>query len=226
MIDFTREATLAEIHTLLEQYPEIKTLEFPTTIQEHNLDKSCSKILYGLVREYKPMSVLEVGTSWGGSGRIIVQALKANQKPFKYTGFEMEPNMKKSTEDNIIPLAPESVTIGGEIIKDMDKVPKYLDFIFWDTNWDYPITIWFLKNIFPRLNVGGLIHIHDWSVNRELEYGGGNFPGIEFLIKLFKENRLPLRKIFAVWDYDEYKSQSIAASFWIKTGEFIPKDNE
>ncbi len=226
MIDFTREATLEEIYNLSQIYPEINTLEFPSTVQEHNLDKTCSKILYGLVREYKPTSVLEVGTSWGGSGSIIVQALKANQQPFHYTGFEMEPNMRKSTEENVIPLSPENVNIYGELKENLDKVPQELDFIFWDTNWDYPITIWFLKNIFPRLKIGGLIQVHDWSVSRELEYQGGNFDGIGFLIKLFKENRLPLKKIFAVWDHPEYKNQSIAASFWGKTGEFIPLENE
>ncbi len=226
MIDFTREATLEEIHKLPEIYPEINTLEFPSSVQEHNLDKTCSRILYGFIREYKPINYFEAGTSWGGSARIAVQALLANQQPFQYVGFEMEPNMRKSTEENVINLSPENVKIYGELKENLDKVPQNIDMCFWDTNWDYPITIWFLKNIFPRLKAGGLLQVHDWSVSRELEYQGGNFDGIGFLIKLFKENRLPLKKIFAVWDHPEFKNQSIAASFWIKTGEFIPLENE
>ena len=198
---------------------EIDKLEFPVTVQQHNLDKICSQILYGFIREFKPMNYLEVGTSWGGSARVAVKALLDNKKPFQYIGFEYQPDMKKSTEDNIIPLAPDSVKIYGEIKDNLDKIPQELDMVFWDTEWDYPITIWFLKNIFPRLRMGGLIQIHDWSVNREYVYGGGNFEGIGYLIKLFQQQALPLQKIFSVWDHDEYRVQSIAASFWVKTGE-------
>lgn len=224
MINFTREATNDEIHKTLNLYPEINQLTFPSTVQEHNLDKTCSKILYGLLREYQPTSVLEVGTSWGGSGRIIIQALIANKHPFKYVGFEIEPAMRKSTEDNLIPLAPESVKIYGDITKNLDKIPQELDFAFIDTNWDYPITVWWLKNLFPKIKKGGLIQIHDWSVshhNGVYVYEGGNFEGIGSLIKLFQQNALPLKKVFAVWDHGEYSSQSIAASFWTKTGEMI-----
>ena len=188
MIDFSREATLEEIHTLLDKYPESKTLVFPESIREHNLDKDCSQILHALLREYEPVNVLECGTSWGGSGRVIVQALNANDKPFNYVGFEQEPNMRKSTENNVIPLAPDSVTIYGDITKNLDKVPCDLDFVFWDTEWDLPTTIWFLKNIFPKIKVGGLIQIHDWSVSLKdgvYAYEGGNFDGIGHLINLF-----------------------------------------
>ena len=91
-----------------------------------------------------------------------------------------------------------------------------LDFIFWDTNWEYPITVWCLKNMLPRLKIGGLIQIHDWSVDKDLNYQGGGFPGIFHFIDLFKSGQMPLKKVFSDWDWEEYKKSNIALSFWEK----------
>lgn len=218
MIDFTKELSLEDIDDLKEKYPEVEDLVFPNTFR-HSLDQICSRILYVLLREYQPQTCVEFGTYQGGSGRVIVQALNKNGKPFTYTGFEVIEVDKKIAEENIIPLAPDKVKIYGDITKELDKVPTEIDFAFIDPNWDREIAEWWVENLLPRIKLGGLVQIHDWSVqdiDGKLVYEGGNFPGVQYLIELVGKKTLPLKKIFAVWDHQHYKAKWIAASFWIK----------
>lgn len=202
-----------EVDALIEKYPGCGVQA--EGIERH-LDPYSSKVLYCLVREYKPQTCIEFGTSEGGSGFVIVNALVANGLPFTYTGFEYDPSYKKLAEKTIIPVSPESVSIYEDVTKNLDKVPKEIDFAFIDPNWDEGICEWWLEHILPRIKKGGLVQIHDWSVTEDYQYQGGNFPGIGHLINEFKAERVPLKKLYSVWDYQEFRDIQIAASFWIK----------
>lgn len=213
---YDHELTLKEMDDILAQYPEANDLDF--TGFDHNLDPISSKYLYAFMRDFKPNNVIEFGTSWGGSGKVIVDALSKNNQPFKYTGFEIVPEMKQNAEEQIIPIKPDSVKIYDDVMQNLDKIPDGIDFAFIDPNWDVIITKWWLNNLLPKLKDGALVQIHDWSVREvdgQLKYEGGDFAGILYLIEKVNQKVFPFRKIFAVWDYPDYRGKWIACSFWI-----------
>ena len=225
-----KEYTLDEINKLVFTYAEQDKLTFPGEF-EHRLDVISSKILYSLIREVKPQVCMEFGTSWGGSALVILKALEANDKPYKYIGFEMIDDLKRDTTRNLLHWAigklPNKIDfeLYGDITKNVDKIPKEIDFAFIDSDWDMGgvskdgmgIAQWTFENVIPRVKKGGLVSIHDWSVTKDLVYEGGVYPGISYFIKLFKEGKMPLKKIFSDWDWEEYKVLNIALIFWEKT---------
>lgn len=213
--------TREQVDALVKKYAEAENLTFPTNF-EHRYDVVSSKILYSIIREHKPQTYLEFGTSWGGSALVAMKALVANELPYKYVGFEIGDDLRRETLRNLTHWFSEgraqriNFEIWEDITKNIDKIPRKLDFAFIDPDWDEEIAKWTFKNIIPRVKKGGIVHIHDWSVSKDLEYQGGGFPGIFHFIELFKKGKMPLEKIFAVWDEEDYKAMSIAASFWRK----------
>jgi len=211
-----------EIDALVNKYAVMENLTFPGHFQ-HRYDVVSSKILYSLIREYKPHTYLEFGTSWGGSALVALKALVRNETPYEFVGFELEDELNRETLRNITHWFTTGEArnihfeLWGDITKYSHKIPKEIDFAFIDPNWDKNIAIWTFENIIPRVKKGGIVHIHDWSVTSDLKYEGGGFPGIFYFIELFKEGKIPLEKIFNVWDEEEYKNMSIASSFWKKT---------
>lgn len=210
-----RRLTRMEINDLMDKYFHEEGYKFLDDYQ-HSLDRTCSKILYSIVRDYNPKTCLEFGTYRGGSACITVSALLKNKKPFEYIGFEIQEGAREETKNNILRECGIEIEIYGDITKNLDKIPKKLDFAFIDPEWDKEIAIWIYENLIPRVKKGGLVAIHDWSVSEELVYQGGQFEGIKYFIELFKEGKMPLEKIFSVWDEPDFASNSIALSFWRK----------
>lgn len=216
MIEYTKD----QIEALIQQYAINDGLQFPSHF-EHRLDQISSKILYSLIREYKPKTCLEFGTSWGGTALVILKALVCNELPYTYIGFEKENDLRKETLRNITNWLTQGAAVRihfelwEDITKNLHKIPKSLDFAFIDPDWEKEIAIWAFENIIPRVKKGGLVCIHDWSVTKDLVYEGGGFPGIFHYIELFKEGKMPLKKVFSDWDWD-YKNSNIALSFWEK----------
>lgn len=209
-----------EINKLVEEYALAENLTFSDKF-EHRLDVNSSKVLYSLVRHFKPQTYVEFGTSWGGSGLVAVKAMEKNGLPYRYVGFEIVDDLLRDSKVNIVP--SNHVQLYGDITKNLDKVPEEIDFLFFDPDGDREITEWSVKHIFPRVKVGGIIQLHDWSVTNDLVYEGGSFPRINYLIELLKENKLPLKKIFSMWDEEDYKASSNAASFWEVTEGIWPE---
>ena len=221
--------TKDELDKLVFTYAEQDGLIFPNEFT-HRLDVISSKILYSLLREIRPIVCVEFGTSWGGSALVTLKALEANDQPYKYIGFEMLDDLRRETIRNILHWAigklPNKLDfeIYGDITKNAGKLPKEIDFACIDPDWDMGgvpegqigIAQWTFENLIPRVKKGGLIAIHDWSVTEDLVYEGGGYPGIFYFIELFKQGKVPLKKIFSDWDWEEYKKSSIALSFWEK----------
>lgn len=218
-MDWTREATDEEIKVLIEKYWQLEDGTLQPGDVEHRFDPFSSKLLYSLVREYKPTSCLEFGIGEGGSARVTLKALKKNGKKFKFVGSEsMDQLLDKARTLVLSPYLDDQVKLVGKLEDSLRHIPKELDFIFIDPDWDEEITKWWWKNLMPRFKDGALVQIHDWSVLHNpdgLKYTGGSFPGIHWLIKKYEEKDWPFQKIFSVWDHEEYRNMSIASSFWI-----------
>ena len=208
--------TRDEINKLQDKYFEKEKPDYNLLDGEQRLDEESSKILYSFIRKVKPQVCLEFGTSWGGSPCVIIAALLKNEQSFKYIGFEKVPGLLQAAASNIVRKYNFTPELYADITQNVDKIPEELDFVFIDPDWEEDIAIWTFENIIPRVKKGGLVCIHDWSVDEEYVYGGGSFEGIKYFIKLFQEEKMPLEKIFNVWDEEDYRLQSRALSFWRK----------
>ena len=209
-----RKITRAEVTDLWDKYFYSDGYKFLEDYP-HHLDKQSSKVLYSVIRHYKPQVCLEFGVFSGGSACIILTACGQNGLPFRYIPFEKNPDYSKDAKQNILRECKIDIEIFGDITKNLDKIPESLDFVFIDPEWDKEIAVWTYENIIPRVKKGGLVAIHDWSVSEELQYQGGQFEGIKYFIELTKEGKMPLFKIFSMWDHEEFRP-NYALSFWVK----------
>ena len=211
-----RELTRYEIDEKVARYFTPDGYTFPTEI-EHRVDAWSSRMIYSFIREYQPKSILEIGTSHGGLTCAMQYALLKNNQPFTYVASELLPDLlAEATKWVTMRCNGKIPTMVGKIEDNLDKVPEKIDFFFQDTDHDLDNCLWYLKNIFPRLEDGALVGIHDWSarmVDGKMVYEGGSFPEIKHLIGLMEKNELPLTKLFWTWDYEDLRPQ-IATSLW------------
>lgn len=188
---------------------------FPETY-EHRFDPVSSAMMYSLIRDRKPKTVLEIGSWEGGSTGVIMAALLKNDQPFTFVCSELEDDLRKKTERNVLEHTGQAPIMIGDITKNLDQVPESLDFLFVDTNHDLDTTKWIVENIWPRVANGGMYCMHDWPVKEEdgiiKTKGVGVWAETEYLIKLIDEKIFPFTKVF--WTYENPGLQE--TGFWIK----------
>jgi predicted O-methyltransferase YrrM len=234
MKTYTKEFTKDEILALIEKYYKAEGYH-PDMSFEHRCDVEYSEqIYYSLVRDYQPTSCLEFGGSHGGSVCVNLAALDKNGKPYQYVVSEKFPDILDECTKNVTSFANDRgikqlPTFVGAIEDNLDKVPEKLDYLFIDTNHDEENCKWYLKNIFPRLVDGALVHIHDWAIkwgpekkeliwqrnpNERAEAGE-----IQILLDMFTKHKLPLVPLYWTWG-DGVRTalggfEEAASSFWI-----------
>lgn len=187
---------------------------------ERRVDNESSAILYSLIRETKPKSVLEIGTWNGGTTTLILSALQKNGGKFTFVASELLDDKRQITKDNAERVCGLSPVLIGDITRNLDKVPKTLDFLFVDTSHDLDTTKWIIENIWPRVVRGGIFAMHDWPVrevngeirSKEMDGIGNCWPETNYLIDLIKEGKFPFEPIY--WTYRGQGSPE--AGFWIK----------
>jgi hypothetical protein len=217
--------TLEEIKLLVQKY-WIGDGYIPPRMTEHRVDTTWSEpIIYAILREYKPTSLLEFGTSFGGTACLTMTALLKNGKPFTFVASEMNPPVLKECTDNIMKLCGQIPTMVGKIEDNLDKVPEVLDWVLIDTNHDLENCKWYMENIIPRVKKGGIVVIHDWAVREidgKLVYQNNDGSGHEivYLMDLYETGKLQLEKLYWSWGDGERKRRGgpidAATSIWLK----------
>lgn len=200
----------SEVNALVKKYFKSENYTFPDTLV-HRFEPVSSAILYSLLRHYKPQSVLEIGSSQGGSGCIFMSALLKNNQPFTFYSSEIDDELRGMAEKNIREKCGQAPIMLGDITKELDKIPE-LDFLFVDTNHDLETTQWIIKNVWPRLKSGGIFSMHDWAVERDWTPKKDAWPETYYLIDLHKKGGFPFKKLF--WTYKVTGDQE--TGFWIK----------
>jgi predicted O-methyltransferase YrrM len=175
---------------------------------EHRVDPQSEALIYSFVRDFKPKSVFELGTSHGGSTCAILSALLKNDKPFKYVASELLDDLRAECALHCKENCGVEPIMIGDIMQNLDKVPKKIDFLMHDTDHDEKTTQWVFDNIFPRLVDGALVIFHDWAVSEKDGQwygkgadGAGGWPETELILKMHRENKLPLKKVY--WNFEE-----------------------
>ena len=193
--------TNEEVNALVQKYFNSEGYRFPDGF-EHRVDSDSSAVLYSFIREYKPKSILGIGTWRGGSTCVMMAALKKNNTDFRYVASELEDNLRQETEENCIAVngtAPEMV---GDITKSLDLIPQEIDFLYHDTNHDLDTTVWVLDNILPKVKKGGIIAFHDWAVediDGQWVAKDGAWPETMEMIKRHMMGTLPMEKVY--WNF-------------------------
>ena len=215
-----------EIDDLVQKYYVGDGYQFPlvytNSIGNRCVDLESGKILYSLIRHFKPTNGLDFGGGTGFSSAVANAAMIKNGSPFSLVVSERNPDLLgriKNTHKMIFP--DQRPTYVGDITHNLEKVPKYLDFAFIDTEHDEGLTYWYLAFIFPRLSRGALVANHDWPVWEDdfgcHTKGNGVFPETRILLALYKEKILNLTKLY--WTFgDEYPSEvrKPETGFWMK----------
>jgi predicted O-methyltransferase YrrM len=212
--------TNEEIKTLVDKYWGEYT--FPEGF-EHRFDPDSSAVMYSLIRQYKPVSVLAIGCWLGGSTCVIMSALQKNKKDFNYVASELLDDKREETRKNVLSKCNQAPILVGDIMENLDSVPKKLDFLFIDTNHDREVTQWIVDNIFPRVQKGALIAIHDFAVEEidgkwvgKGEGGIGGLPETELYMDMFHGGKWPFKKLY--WTYHnpfrEGMNPNWEGSFW------------
>jgi predicted O-methyltransferase YrrM len=215
--------TKEEVNILVQQYKGEYTA--PTEF-EHRFDPDSSNLLYALLRKYKPRSCLSIGTWLGGSTCLIMAALLENTlviPSFHYIASELLDDMRQKTYENCLRVTHEVPEMIGDITKNLDKVPKKLDFLFVDTDHDLETTRFIVKNIFPRLIKGSLVAIHDFAVEEidgkwigKGHEGIGGLPETQYYMDLYHAGKWPLKKLYWMYHnpYFEGGRTDWEGSFW------------
>ncbi len=216
---------LEEMKSLVQKY-WVGDGYIPVDMTEHRVDITWSEpIIYSIIREYKPTSLLEFGTSYGGTACLTMSALLKNKKPFKFIASEAEPDILEECRRNLLKISRKLPTLVGRIEDNLDKVPKVLDYVLIDTNHDLENCKWYINNIFPRVKKGGIVIIHDWAVKEvsgQLIYENNDGTGHEivYLMDLIQNNKLPLKKLYWAWDDGERQRRGgpigAATGIWLK----------
>lgn len=129
-----------------------------------------SGVLYNTIRFLQPKRILELGCMEGKTTKTVIDALLNNpvcdQKPTYYI-FEKNIQYKNTISKYVSSIKNIDIIIADNIINNLDRVKhKDIDFILIDGNHDHILAKWYIKNLIPLLNNGGIFHVHDIYYNK------------------------------------------------------------
>lgn len=196
--------TKEDIDKLIKDYFDKDGFSFPgEEFGEYRVDPYSMKILYSLVRRHKPKSVVDLGTSVGGTSYSILGALLKNKGKFKFVGSELHDDIRTRAIENCKRFLNYEPKIVGDLTKNLKHFPKEIDFLMHDTDHDLETTKYVFKHIIPRVKKGSIVVFHDWAVYEEDgkwlgkgDGGVGGWPETEYMLELQRKGKLPLKKVF------------------------------
>ena len=136
---------------------KVRLLKNRMTIKPQ-LDDIEAEITYLLIREYKPKTIVEISPCAGWSTSWILNALKDNSGSHLYSYDLIDDSSK---------MVPPSLSDGSwtffkcDIRGNLDKLPQKIDYLFIDSDHSADFAYWYIHNLFPRLEKGVPISVHD-----------------------------------------------------------------
>lgn len=122
------------------------------------LDDLEAEITYLLLREYRPEHVVEIGTFYGWSTTWLLSALRDNESGHLHS-FDMVDHVRRTVPAE---LAGERWTFHqGDIKENLGALPADTGYLFVDADHGRRFGQWYLDNLFPRMNSGIPVSVHD-----------------------------------------------------------------
>jgi caffeoyl-CoA O-methyltransferase len=130
-----------------------------------NIGKGTVIFLQSLLRDHRPMRVLEIGTSTGYSAICIAQVL--NEWSGQLTTVESHKERFALAQKNIADTGLQNITqVLGHAPEILERIPGTFDFVFLDaTKYEHTSYFFALKN---RLSAGGIV-VADNMLSHEKE---------------------------------------------------------
>jgi predicted O-methyltransferase YrrM len=168
-IDLNEREQLRLIHAFATTYKEMPFQEKPTPGYRYYLDNPFFSfgdgvILYSFLRHFKPKRVIEIGSGFSSAAMLDVRDY-CFDTPIKFTFIEPRPERlhailteKDKRVCEIETKLVQQVDIG--LFKDLEEN----DILFVDSSHVGKIqsdVLHIIFNIFPRLNRGVIVHVHD-----------------------------------------------------------------
>jgi predicted O-methyltransferase YrrM len=122
------------------------------------LDDHEAEITYLLIREYRPETVMELGTFHGWSTTWILSALRDNEFGHLHS---------YDIVDNVVQNVPAELSGDrwtfhqGDIKTNLDAVPAQVDYLFVDAAHGAAFGRWYLAELFPKMPPGIPVSVHD-----------------------------------------------------------------
>ena len=132
----------------------------PNKILDGIYSQQDSYILYNIVKQLNPQTVLEIGCRTGRTTSIILQAIRPDTK---YWCFEKDPYFCKQVksfarnEYSNYNVKFYFNVINHSLLKSLPPI----DLLFIDAQHDYIFAKWYVENLFPLTHDKSVIHIHD-----------------------------------------------------------------
>lgn len=129
--------------------------------EPHDMPIGDRVMLYGLIRGLKPLRYLEIGVRWGGSARIVCNAMESNGfgravglDP-DLSNFRPKPSETFGRFETIQGYSPEDI---GKAVEKLEGQP---DFVFIDAVHTYSAVKMDLQGVLPYLAEHAHILLHD-----------------------------------------------------------------
>jgi predicted O-methyltransferase YrrM len=117
-----------------------------------------AEITYLLIREFKPKNIVEISPCGGWSSSWILHAIRDN-KFGKLYSYDLIDKCLKNVPKFLIKNNWEFIQ--GDIKRNLNKLPKKVDYLFMDSDHSSEFANWYIENIFPKLSNGTPINVHD-----------------------------------------------------------------
>ena len=153
-------------------------------------DKLESEVLYALVRDIKPLHIMELGAHKGWQTHIFLKACRKN-KCGEITSFDIIDN-SQHFDCNI-----RKLVVGDARNTALDYIDE-CDFLFIDADHSEEFTRWYCENLLPRYKKG-YIWVHDW-------YGEDTDRTEPLIIVKSEIYKTSIHQVINLWDYDDKNS--------------------
>lgn len=167
-----------DTRTQEQMYHGVETTEIISEIyNEASSLNGKGKFIFRLIRNFKPLKCLELGTSLGISAAYIMEALRLNGGNTKFTTIEGAPEIAKLSESTLQDFSFTNFELlQGRFI---DVLPQYIsennqiDFAFIDGHHEEKATIKYFQMIYPNLSEKSILLFDDinWSDGMRSAWG-------------------------------------------------------
>ncbi|WP_020576046.1 class I SAM-dependent methyltransferase [Actinopolymorpha alba] len=122
------------------------------------LDDLEAEITYLLLREYRPDTVVEIGSLHGWSTSWILRALRDNGSGELHT-FDRINNATRYVPPDLS--AGRWTFVHGDVRRNLPRIPATVDYLFIDAAHSARFARWYLAALLPTLPSGTPVSVHD-----------------------------------------------------------------